>query len=130
MALDEISDETAHVDRRGFPRHLTRSERELVWSLLEAADVPELPVLARQLDAAFASAGCPCGCPTLAIGVAANAKPTTFSGRPVASADSDGSSVSVWIDKGRLSRLDVFWSGGERPEVLPAISSLRNHRRG
>jgi hypothetical protein len=77
-----------------FPRPLTAAEKAIAWNLLEGAGVVELDVLAEQLEAAQAVSKCECVCPTISMAVdAAQARPTSYSGKPVATADYDSGSV-------------------------------------
>src|SRR5918997_3445572 len=99
-----------------FPRPLTATEKAVASNLLEGARVPELDILSVQLEAAQALSACECGCPTISMGVdPAHARPTSYSGKPVATADYDGGSIMVWIEDGWLSHLEIYWWSDDAP---------------
>jgi hypothetical protein len=114
-----------------FPRPLSDTEKAVAWKLLQGAGVPELDVLAAQLDAAWATSKCECGCPTISMAVdASRAKPTSHSGKPVATADYDGGSIMIWIEDGWLSHLEIYWWSDEAPTEFPDLGQLKDHRQG
>jgi hypothetical protein len=92
-----------------FPRDLTVTEKAIAWNLVEGAELSELNVLAEQLEAAQAVSKCECGCPTISLAVdSERARPTSYSGKPVATADYDGGSIMIWIEDGWLSHLEIY----------------------
>jgi hypothetical protein len=112
-----------------FPRPLSATEEAVTWSLLEGAGVSEVDVLAEQLEAASARSRCECGCPTISMAVdASRAMPTSYSGKPVATADYDGGSIMVWIEDGWLSHLEIYWWSDDRPTDFPDVKHLENYR--
>jgi hypothetical protein len=114
-----------------FPRPLTATEKAVAWNLLERAGAPDLDVLAAQLDAAYATRKCECVCPTISMAVdASRAKPTSYSGTPVATADYDGGSIMVWVEDGWLSHLEIYWWSDDVPTEFPDLSQLTNHHLG
>ena len=114
-----------------FPRPLSATEKAVTWSLLERAGAAELDVLAEQLEAACATNKCVCGCPTIAMAVdASSARPTSYSGKPVATADYDGGGIMVWVEGGWLSRLEIYWWSDSAPTEFPDLTQLTNHRLG
>jgi hypothetical protein len=122
----------ANYDRGvSYPRPLTEHEKAVAWTILSGAAVDELDVLREQLDAAVATDRCTCGCPSIGIAVdAALARPTTYSGRPVAEVPWKDGAIMVWIDDGWLSNLEIYgWlgveDGDEPPDEFPDPSDLR-----
>ena len=114
-----------------FPRPLTATERSVTWNLLERAGVPELDVLAQQLEAAQVVSKCECGCPTISMSVdSTRARGTSYSGKPVATADYQGGSIMVWIEDGWLSHLEIYWWSDDPPTEFPPLDQLENHRQG
>jgi hypothetical protein len=114
-----------------FPRPLTATERAVAWNLLEGAGVAELNVLAEQLDAAHVTNECGCVCPTISMGIdPSHARPTSYSGKPIATADYEGGSIMVWVEDGWLSHLEIYWWSDEAPTQFPALSRITNHRTG
>ena len=114
-----------------FPRALTATERAVAWDLLEKAAAPELGVLAGQLQAASVIGECECVCPTVSLAVdASRAKPVSYSGKPVATADYDGGSIMVWIEAGWVSHLEIYWWSDEAPTQFPDLVQLAGHRLG
>jgi hypothetical protein len=103
-----------------FPRPLTDAEKSVTWSILSGAGVDELDVVRQQLEAAVATDQCDCGCPTIGIAVdAARARPTSYSGRPVAETPWEHGSIMVWIDDGWLSNLEIYGWEDEAPSEWP-----------
>jgi hypothetical protein len=92
-----------------YPRPLTEHEKAVAWTILSGAEVDELDVLREQLDAAVATDRCTCGCPSLGIAVdSTRARPTSYSGRPVAEVPWKDGAIMVWIDDGWLSNLEIY----------------------
>src|SRR5687768_1398496 len=108
-----------------FPRPLTDTEKAIAWDLLNGAGVRELDILAQQLTAAVATRKCECVCPTISMAVdRSHAKPTSYSGTPVATADYDGGSIMVWIEDGWLSHLEIYWWSDDAPTEFPEVHQL------
>ena len=59
-----------------------------------------------------------------------HAKPASYSGTPVATADYDGGSIMVWIEEGWLSLLEIYWWSEDAPRKFRDLSQLTNHRLG
>jgi hypothetical protein len=113
------------------PRPLSATEKAVARNLLEGAGAPELEVLAGQLAAAYATRRCECVGPTISMAVdAPQAKPVSYSGKPVATADYDGGSVMVWVEDGWLSQLEIYWWSDDAPTEFPELNDLTNHRHG
>jgi hypothetical protein len=114
-----------------FPRPLSVTEKAVTWSLLERAGAAELDVLAEQLEAAYATNKCECGCPTVSMAVhPSRARPTSYSGKPVATADYDGGSIMVWVEDGWLSHLEIYWWSDDAPTEFPDLTHLTTYRLG
>ncbi len=114
-----------------FPRALTETERAIAQDLLAGAELPELDLLREQLDVAQAVGRCECGCPTISLLVDhSQAHPASYSGKPVATADYDGGSIMIWVERGWLSQLEIYWWSDDPPRALPPPDQLQNHRRG
>ena len=111
---------------------MTTTEKTVAWALLEGANVQELDVLAEQLEAAQVAEACEYGCcRTISLSVDhARAPETSNSGTPFASADYDRGSITVSIENGWLSRLEIDWWSDTPPSGLPPLNQLKNHRRG
>jgi hypothetical protein len=106
------------------PRPLTTTERRLLDALL-AHDFPGAAALRAQLDRTTATPGCTCGCgtvdlqvpdtaPTAAAGGAAPVEGTVVGpdGRPAGG-------VLLFVEAGRLSRLDITSYGDPLPVPAP-----------
>jgi len=117
-------DQGRRADRRS-PRPLTGTERALLDALL-AHDFPGAPVLREQAAEVTATPGCTCGCGTLDLHVPVTA-PTVAAGGP---APVEGTirgaggrplgGVLLFVEDGRLSRLDVTSHGDPLPVPAPA----------
>jgi hypothetical protein len=114
-----------------YPRPLTATEKAVVRNLLEEAGAPELDVLAGQLEAAYATRKCECVCSTISMAVdPSQAKPVSYSGKPVATADYHGGGVMVWVEDGWLSHLEIYWWSDDAPTEFPELDQYTNHRLG
>jgi hypothetical protein len=114
-----------------FPRALSTTEKAIAWELLARAELPELDLLREQLEASQAVSRCECGCPTISLSVdSGRAHPTSYSGKPVATADYEGGSLMIWVEHGWLSRLEIYWWSDDLPSAFPPPDQLENHRRG
>jgi hypothetical protein len=114
-----------------FPRSLTATEKAVAWNVLEKAGAPERDVLSGQLAAASVISECGCVCPTVSMTVdSARAKAVSYSAKPVATADYDAGSVSVWIEDGWLSHLEIYWWSDDAPTEFPGLDQLTDHRLG
>jgi hypothetical protein len=123
-------DSSRSLDAEAVARALT-PELALAWAVLEGANVQELDVVAEQLAAAQVAEDCEYGCRTISLSVdAARARQTSYSGTPVASADYDRGSITVSIENGWLSRLEIDWWSDKPPSKLPSLNRLKNYRRG
>ena len=110
--------------RHPAPRPLTTTERGLLDALL-SHDFPGADALRGQLDRTTATSGCTCGCGTLDLHVAGDA-PTAAAGgaAPVEGTvvGPDGRPVGgvlLFVDDGRLSRLDITSYGDPLPVPAP-----------
>ena len=123
MAAPDAGDRGRHTDRA--PRSLTSTERALLGALL-AHDFTGAAVLRTQLDVATATTGCTCGCGTIDLHVPAGAPNAGVAGpAPVEGTvhGPDGrptGGVLLFVEDGRLSRLDVTSHGDPLPVPDPA----------
>jgi hypothetical protein len=106
------------------PRPLTQDARALLHALL-AHDFPGAAELRAQVDRATQAPGCTCGCGTLDLHVPSDV-PTASSGgaAPVEGTviGADGrpaGGVLLFVEDGRLSRLDVTSHGDPLPLPSP-----------
>jgi len=107
------------------PRPLTRTERALLGALL-AHDFTGADVLRAQLDTATASPGCTCGCGTIDLHVPGDAPnagvagPAPFEGTVHGPDGRPTGGVLLFVEDGRLARLDVTSYGDPLPVPDPA----------
>jgi hypothetical protein len=112
------------------PRPLNDEEKSVAWAILSGAEVEELDALRAQLDAAVAVNPCECGCPSIGISVdRERARPTSYSGRPVAETPWEYGAIMVWIDDGCLSNLEIYGWDETPPEDWPDPSAFETFER-
>jgi len=112
-------------ERGPFPRPLTDTEKEVARKVLELVGVAELDLLLAQLEAAVATAPCDCPCPTISVEVDhARAKPIS-NGDLRASASWERGFISVAIECGWLSELEIDWYTGDAPLSFPPVTEIR-----
>ena len=105
------------------PRPLTTTERALLDALL-AHDFPGAAELRAQVRRATSTPGCTCGCGTLDLQVPDDVPAATVGGPASVEGtvrDADGDPIGgvlLFVEQGRLSRLDVYSYGDPIP--LPA----------
>lgn len=97
--------------------------------LLLAPEVPGAEALRQQVRDALATAGCTCGCGSIALLPPQGASPAAADQIwPVEAEirDRDGEPIGgimLWLDRGLLSSLEVY-TWGDDPMPVPAIDHL------
>ena len=112
-------------ERGPFPRPLTDVEKAVARRVLELDGVAELELLLTQLEAAVATAPCDCPCPSVTIEVD-HARAEPISNRDLrASAGWECGFISVAIECGWLSELEIDYYTGDVPLSFPPVTEIR-----
>jgi len=107
-------------------RELSYEERRLVDAMLEQAKAPVL--FFDQLRDAYVVARCPCGCPSIDVGLRGRSLPTgptRVLADFVFGSDDDLSGIFVFEQDGLLGGIELYALANGTPFVLPSIESLR-----
>jgi len=100
-------------------RPLTPNERAALDTLL-AADFPGAAELRAQSPTARVTGRCGCGCPTIDLAVdEAVPRAQVTSRMPVEADVPDGGGLIVFVDDGRLSCLEYWFTTDEKPSGFP-----------
>jgi hypothetical protein len=108
-------------------RPLSETERQVLDKML-ALDFPGAAELRVQASSARVSGGCDCGCPTIDLVVVDGALPAAVTSRTPVNAEVDGvtgGGLIVFVDEGRLSRLEYYSAEDSPPEDFPALDRIR-----